>query len=81
MASDIEAVISHLRLEDYVVIALSMGAKVAQLVGAHQPGGLRTLVLVSPAPPSALRLELGMREQQIRAYDDADSAAFVTRTS
>ena len=36
LASDVEAVIAHLQLDDYVIVGLSMGAKVAQLVGAHR---------------------------------------------
>jgi pimeloyl-ACP methyl ester carboxylesterase len=78
MASDVEAVISYLHLADYIIIGLSMGAKIAQLVGAHQPQGLRALVLASPAPPSPLRLDSSMREQQIHAYDNQVSASAVT---
>jgi 3-oxoadipate enol-lactonase len=79
MATDVEAVINEMGLKDYVLIGLSMGAKIAQLVGAHRPEGLRSIVLVSPAPPTPLRLDPAMEEQQNHAYDTSISASFVTR--
>lgn len=80
LADDVEAIIKHYNLSRVVLIGHSMGAKVAQLVAARNASGtLRGLFLVAPAPPTPLVLPEQMREQQIHAYDNAESAEFVTR--
>ena len=57
-----------------------MGAKVAQLLITLLPSSVvRGLVLVSPAPATPCALPSDMREQQIHAYDNAESAEFVAR--
>ncbi|OAQ95825.1 hypothetical protein LLEC1_01364 [Akanthomyces lecanii] len=78
LASDAEAVIQQLDLGDFVLIGLSMGAKVAQIVAARSPAGLTSTVLLSPAPLSSRRLPPEMKEQQLTAYESVDSATFVT---
>ena len=78
LASDVEAVIEQLGLGDFVLIGLSMGAKVAQVVAARSPAGLKSIVLLSPAPLSSCRLPLEMKEQQMTAYENVDNATFVT---
>ncbi|KAB5530552.1 hypothetical protein GE09DRAFT_395912 [Coniochaeta sp. 2T2.1] len=55
-----------------------MGAKVTQLLVVSLPA-VRGLILISPAPPTPLALPPEMREQQMHAYDDADSAQFVAK--
>lgn len=71
LADDVEAVIA--RLDDLqggvVLVGLSMGAKVAQVLAgrASLKGQLRGLVLVSPAPPTPLVMPPEAREQQIHA--------------
>ncbi|KAK3326095.1 Alpha/Beta hydrolase protein [Apodospora peruviana] len=78
LADDVEAAISSLGIDSFVLVGLSMGAKVTQLVAARNSNkGLRGLVLVSPAPPTPLSLPPDMREQQLHAYDGAESATFV----
>ncbi|KAK7192228.1 hypothetical protein DPSP01_010234 [Paraphaeosphaeria sporulosa] len=85
LADDVEASIRELRLERIVLVGLSMGAKVAQLVASRWYSGvgvltaLEGLVLMSPAPTTPLRLPFEMREQQLHAYDDLNSAAFVAK--
>lgn len=86
LANDVEEVIAALNITDVVLVGLSMGAKVAQSVAARlcsavvagkEAPVLRGLILVSPAPATALALPTEMREQQLHAYDHADSATFV----
>lgn len=77
LASDVEAVISTLEINAVILVGISMGAKVAQLVGARGNVSLRGLVLVSPAPSTPLSLPPEMREQQLHAYDSDESARFV----
>lgn len=88
MAEDVEATIRMLGLRNVLLVGLSMGAKVAQLVASRfcsskgnyaQGFSLLGLLLLSPAPPTPLRLPPQMREQQIHAYDSLESAAFVAK--
>ncbi len=81
LTGDIDATIKELNLDTIVLVGLSMGAKVAQqLLAARVPAhAVRGLVLVSPAPPTPLTLPFDMREQQIHAYENRDSAEFVAR--
>ncbi|KAB5580853.1 Alpha/Beta hydrolase protein [Coniochaeta sp. 2T2.1] len=78
LAGDITATVRALHLDSVVIVGLSMGAKVAQLLAVSLPA-VRGLILVSPAPPTPLALPTEMREQQMHAYDDADSAQFVAK--
>ncbi|KAL2020085.1 hypothetical protein VTK56DRAFT_8889 [Thermocarpiscus australiensis] len=85
LADDVEEVIARLHINHVVLAGLSMGAKVAQLVAARWCSqrdssagwALHGIVLVSPAPPTPLTLPPDMREQQLHAYDNEDSASFV----
>ncbi|KAK7217562.1 hypothetical protein V2G26_005565 [Clonostachys chloroleuca] len=78
LALDVKHVISSLKLQQYILVGLSMGAKVAQLLaGEGELPGLKGIVLVSLAPPTPLSLPPEMRDQQLHAYDDAASASFV----
>ncbi|VUC26816.1 unnamed protein product [Clonostachys rosea] len=78
LASDVKHVITSLELQQYILVGLSMGAKVAQLLaGAGELPGLKGIILVSPAPPTPLSLPPQMRDQQVHAYDDAESANIV----
>ncbi|EPE09920.1 hydrolase [Ophiostoma piceae UAMH 11346] len=67
-----------------VLVGLSMGAKVAQVVAdtlRRTETGMRLLgaVLASPAPAASMQLPPDMQEQQLRAYDNSESASFVAR--
>lgn len=80
LANDVEAVIKSLELDDFILIGLSMGAKIAQLIaGRNNLPGLKGAILVSPAPPTSTALPDDMREQQIHAYDAKNSAEFVAK--
>ncbi|KAJ4152796.1 hypothetical protein LMH87_009316 [Akanthomyces muscarius] len=78
LASDVEAVVEQLGLGDFTLIGLSMGAKVAQVVAARSPAGLRSIILLSPAPLSSCRLPPEMKDQQMTAYESIDTATFAT---
>lgn len=55
LAGDVKVVLESLHLEAVVLVGISMGAKVAQLLATSLPAYLvRGLVLVSPAPPTPL---------------------------
>lgn len=88
LAKDVEATIAALELRSVVLVGLSMGAKVAQLVasricaGAAQVNGdmaLLGVILISPAPTTPLILPPEMREQQLHAYDNPEPATFVAK--
>lgn len=88
LAEDVEKAIKRLHLGKFVLVGLSMGAKVAQLIASRFCSGeggfpletnLVGLVLVSPAPPTPLHLPPEMRQQQLHAYDNPESAAFVAK--
>lgn len=80
LAGDVDVALRELHLGPVVLVGLSMGAKVAQLLASSLPADtVRGLVLVSPAPPTPLSLPPDMREQQIHAYDNANSAEFVAK--
>lgn len=88
LAEDVKTSIKMLDVGKIVLVGLSMGAKVAQLVASQlcsgvgnstQTTALVGLVLVSPAPSTPLKLPLEMREQQLHAYESLESAAFVAR--
>lgn len=85
LADDVVAVLTNLQRRRVVLVGVSMGAKVAQVV-AHklatkdQPSVVVVAaVLCSPAPATALQLPEDMREQQLHAYDGPESASFVAR--
>lgn len=80
LAADIEALIEKLELTDFVLVGHSMGGKVAQLVaGRALVQGLKAVVLIGPAPPTALQLPPDMRSVQLSAYSSRQSAEFVVR--
>ena len=55
LADDTLAVIADAGVTEYVLVGHSMGGKVAQLVAATRPAGLRGIILVAsgPAKPAA----------------------------
>lgn len=75
-ARDVAAVVAEAGVTDYVLIGHSMGGKVAQLVAAGRPAGLRGIVLVAPAPARpAATITPEYREQLSHAYDTEQSRA------
>ena len=73
LAADVEEVVTQLRLERYILVGHSMGAKVSQLLASRRPPGLVGLALVAPSPPSPMRLPLEVREAMVRAYISRES--------
>lgn len=77
---DLEALIQKFDMNHVFLVGHSMGGKIAQLVaGRGLVQGLRGLVLIAPAPPTPLELPPNMKEQQLSAYSNAESADFVVR--
>lgn len=90
LASDVVAILSHLKssqsalLENGIVlVGHSMGAKVALVTLSLLPidlkGLIKGLVLVAPAPPTALILPSDMAEQQRHAYGTKESVAWTVQ--
>ncbi|MFE6821958.1 alpha/beta fold hydrolase [Streptomyces sp. NPDC057690] len=76
LADDTLAVIAVAGITDYVLVGHSMGGKVAQLVAATRPAGLRGIILVGPAPAKpAAEITAEYREGLSHAYDSDQSVA------
>ncbi|WP_069173548.1 alpha/beta fold hydrolase [Streptomyces griseus] len=76
LADDTLAVLADAGITDHVLVGHSMGGKVAQLVAATRPAGLRGIVLVGsgPAKPAA-QITSEYREALSHAYDSDESVA------
>jgi len=76
LADDTLALVADAGVDDYVLVGHSMGGKVAQLVAATRPAGLRGLVLVGsgPAKPPA-EITPEYQEGLSHAYDTDESTA------
>ncbi len=76
LADDTLAVIADAGVTDYVLVGHSMGGKVAQLVAATRPAGLRGLVLVGPGPAKpAAEITPEYQDGLSHAYDSEESTA------
>ncbi|MBR7675298.1 alpha/beta fold hydrolase [Streptomyces daliensis] len=76
LAEDTLAVLADAGVTDYVLVGHSMGGKVAQLVAATRPAGLRGLVLVGSGPAKpATQITPEYRETLSHAYDSDESVA------
>ncbi|MFD4874250.1 alpha/beta hydrolase [Streptomyces sp. NPDC058420] len=75
-ADDTLSVLGDAGVTDHVLVGHSMGGKVAQLVAATRPAGLRGIVLVGsgPAKPSA-QITPEYQEALSHAYDSDESVA------
>lgn len=79
LANDVLEVLKQLgehTRNGFILVGHSMGAKVALAVATSKPSGLRGMVLIAPAPPTPFALPEEMREQQIHAYDSAESISW-----
>jgi pimeloyl-ACP methyl ester carboxylesterase len=76
LAQDVHDVVADAGLTDYVLVGHSMGGKVAQLVAATRPAGLKGLVLVGsgPARPAAF-ITPEYQDGLSHAYDSAETVA------
>ncbi|MFJ6893898.1 alpha/beta fold hydrolase [Streptomyces hokutonensis] len=72
LADDAQRVIDALGYSDYVLVGHSMGGKVAQIVAARRPAGLRGAVLVAPAPPAPIGVTEQMQEMALHAYESEE---------
>ncbi|MFJ8927425.1 alpha/beta fold hydrolase [Streptomyces sp. NPDC102364] len=76
LADDTLAVLADAGITDYVLVGHSMGGKVAQLVAATRPAGLRGIVLVGSGPAKpAPQITPEYQEALSHAYDSAESVA------
>ncbi|MFG2141097.1 alpha/beta fold hydrolase [Streptomyces sp. NPDC048650] len=76
LADDTLAVIADASITDYVLVGHSMGGKVAQLIAATRPAGLRGLILVGSGPAKpATEITPEYREALSHAYDSDESVA------
>ena len=76
LADDTLAVLADAGVTDHVLVGHSMGGKVAQMVAASRPTGLRGIVLVGsgPAKPAA-QITPEYQEVLSHAYDSDESVA------
>ena len=67
-ADDIAAIIQALDISQYILVGQSMGGKIAQILGARRPAGLKGLVLVAPAPPTPMDVPQEQRDAYLESY-------------
>jgi pimeloyl-ACP methyl ester carboxylesterase len=65
-------------LTDYHIIGHSMSGKVAMLLAARRPAGLRALTLLSPSPPSPEPISDADRAASLAAYEAEKTFAKIT---
>ena len=76
LADDTLAVLADADVTDFVLVGHSMGGKVAQLIAATRPAGLRGLVLVGSGPAMpAVEITPEYQERLSHAYDSDESTA------
>ncbi|PWI12931.1 alpha/beta hydrolase [Streptomyces sp. Act143] len=76
LADDTLAVLADAAVDDYVLVGHSMGGKVAQLVAATRPDGLRGIVLVGSGPAKpAPQITPEYQQALAHAYDSPESVA------
>ena len=79
LASDVVGVVETLGLKEFFILGHSMGGKVAQLVAARHPKGLKGLILYAPAPPTPLAVPEEERKGYIGLYQSREGAEMVIR--
>lgn len=73
LADDAQRVVDALGHPSYVLVGHSMGGKVAQMLAARKPAGLRGVVLVAPAPPAPIGVTEQVQETVSHAYDNEEA--------
>jgi pimeloyl-ACP methyl ester carboxylesterase len=76
LADDVAAIIASLELSEYVLVGQSMGGKIAQILGARRPKGLKGLVLVAPAPPTPIAAPKEQRDAMLESYQSPAGVEF-----
>ena len=79
LAGDVVSMVDKLDLREFIIIGHSMGGKVAQLVAARKPAGLKRLILIAPAPPTALEVSEQQRQGMIAAYQTREGVLGIIR--
>lgn len=74
LAADVVSVVGDLSLTEFILVGHSMGGKVAQLVAAERPRGLKGLILIAPAPPTPLGVPQEQRQGMIASYQAREGA-------
>ncbi len=64
----VAAYLAEHRVTDFTLLGHSMGGKIALLLAARRPAGLRRLVLLSPSPPSHEPMSDADRAAALAAY-------------
>ncbi len=75
-ADDVAAIIAWLGLSQYILVGQSMGGKIAQILGARRPEGLKGLVLVAPAPPTPIAAPKEQRDAMLESYQTPAGVEF-----
>lgn len=73
-AEDTAQLIASLGLENYVLVGHSMGGKIALLLAAQRPQGLRSLILVAPSPPTPEPMTEQERAHLLATHGQAGAA-------
>jgi pimeloyl-ACP methyl ester carboxylesterase len=79
LASDVIGVVEKLGLNEFFLLGHSMGGKVAQLVAARHPQGLKGLILFAPAPPTPLAVPEADRKGYVSLYQSREGVEMVMR--
>ncbi|KAI9899736.1 hypothetical protein N3K66_006197 [Trichothecium roseum] len=90
LAGDVTAVVSAVGIERYILVGISIGAKIAAFIAGSSQGHTSPdqnpnpnppagIVLVSPAPPTPLVLPPDIAANQERAWEDASAAEYAVR--
>lgn len=77
LAADVVGVAERLGLGEFFVLGHSMGGKVAQLVAARQPEGLKGLILFAPAPPTPMNVPEEARKGYVGLYQSREAVTDV----
>ena len=75
-ADDVAAIIAALKLPQYILVGQSMGGKIAQILAARRPRGLKGLVLIAPAPPTPMAAPKEQRDAMLESYQTPAGVAF-----
>jgi len=70
-ADDVAAIIQSLELSQYILVGQSMGGKIAQILAARRPPGLKGLVLVAPVPPTPMGAPKEQRDAMLDSYQSS----------
>ena len=75
----VAAYLAEYRVNDFILLGHSMGGKIALLLAARRPAGLRRLVLLSPSPPPGELMSDKDRAAALAAYGQPAEAEKTSR--